>query len=1077
MLYIHLAALWGILLFYCCYCGSSTRKIFVCQTFGPKTAAVILFAASLSIRILLAGFGGFSTDISCFAAWAERMCETGPSGFYSEEVFTDYPPAYMYLLCLTGLLRRALHIPYASYAHLILLKLPSILCDLLCGYLLYRESSGRCLPRQRLFLSCAYLLNPAVILNSAVWGQTDSVLTLAISLMCLFLVKQRLPLSWLAFFVGLLIKPQMLLFAPILLIAVWDQVFGEGFHFPALKKNILWCLSGCGVFVCLSLPFGLQNVVKQYCSTVESYPYAAVNACNLWGFLGLNWVSQENVFWGLSYRLLGYLFILAAVIAVTAIGLRRKKDPMKYPYLGALLICTLFTFSVRMHERYLYPCMLLFMMAILYRPAKTAWISYGAFSLLHFYNAAFVLAFYDPENYDRRAPLLIAVSGGILLSVAFLYLFTTRSYFGYRNAVSEAHLTRRSYFGSQNAVSEAHLTRRFNPGSAKNLSCPPRPSVKNPPLKKADLALMALITIGYSLFALYDLGDTAAPQSAYSMTRYDTLSLRFDSLPFQRRIQTMSYYMAPVHDRHFTLSTEFTEGQTTETEILLENVFTWQQIPLEYSGSENPCEISLSLEDDSASLLELVFRDNEGNIITPSNASDYPALFDEQTLCPARSSFRNSMYFDEIYHGRTAYEFLHGLPAYETTHPPLGKILISLGVSLFGMTPFGWRITGTVFGILMVPPVYLFGKKLTKRTSGAALACVLFGFDFMHFTQTRIATIDVYITFFVILMYLFMFLYCQKSFYDTSLQKTFLPLGACGICMGLGIACKWTGFYAGAGLAVLFFSSLFERYREYRYAKRDPAGESNGMSHAHILKVFPANTRRTIAFCTVFFLLLPALIYLLSYLPFAGYYKEGLFSRMWHNQIAMYDYHSSLTASHPYSSRWYEWPVIKRPVWYYSSIVTGAYQKGGIREGISAFGNPLVWWAGIPAAFFMLFLWVKKKDKTAAFLTIGYLAQYLPWFFVTRITFLYHYFPSVVFVVMMIVYGLLKAFGDKSVEIPYFKAKKIPVQVFPLLVILYGAAVFALFLLFYPVLSGQPVDAAFVDRWLRWFDSWVLTAP
>ena len=31
-----------------------------------------------------------------------------------------------------------------------------------------------------------------------------------------------------------------------------------------------------------------------------------------------------------------------------------------------------------------------------------------------------------------------------------------------------------------------------------------------------------------------------------------------------------------------------------------------------------------------------------------------------------------------------------------------------------------------------------------------------------------------------------------------------LPLGVCGVCMGLGIACKWTGVYAGIGLPAGF---------------------------------------------------------------------------------------------------------------------------------------------------------------------------------------------------------------------------------------------------------------------------------
>ena len=117
----------------------------------------------------------------------------------------------------------------------------------------------------------------------------------------------------------------------------------------------------------------------------------------------------------------------------------------------------------------------------------------------------------------------------------------------------------------------------------------------------------------------------------------------------------------------------------------------------------------------------------------------------------------------------------------------------------------------------------------------------------------------------------------------------------------------------------------------------------------------------------------------------------------------------------------------------------------------------------------MIYLWARHKDRKAAFLLIGYLAQYLPWFFVTRVTFIYHYFPSVVFVVLMIVHGLLQwNFLNRTEE-----TRK---KSFLVLSVVYGLTVFGLFLLFYPVLSGQPVEASFVAKYLRWFGSWVLTS-
>jgi dolichyl-phosphate-mannose--protein O-mannosyl transferase len=126
-------------------------------------------------------------------------------------------------------------------------------------------------------------------------------------------------------------------------------------------------------------------------------------------------------------------------------------------------------------------------------------------------------------------------------------------------------------------------------------------------------------------------------------------------------------------------------------------------------------------------------------------------------------TYLNSTYFDEIYHARTAFENIHNVYPYEITHPPLGKLILSLGIRMFGMTPFGWRFMGTLVGVLMLPVFYLIAKGLFKRTSIAFCTTTLFAFDFMHFTQTRIATIDVYAVFFILFMYLFMWRYVTSA--------------------------------------------------------------------------------------------------------------------------------------------------------------------------------------------------------------------------------------------------------------------------------------------------------------------------
>ena len=132
----------------------------------------------------------------------------------------------------------------------------------------------------------------------------------------------------------------------------------------------------------------------------------------------------------------------------------------------------------------------------------------------------------------------------------------------------------------------------------------------------------------------------------------------------------------------------------------------------------------------------------------------------------------------------------------------------------------------------------------------------------------------------------------------------------------------------------------------------------------------------------------------------------------------------------------------------------------GIKEGISSFGNPLVWWLGIPAFFYIAYMAIRRKDQTGGFLVLSYLAQLLPWMPVARCTFIYHYFPSVPFVVLMVAYAVVLLVKDESKRI------KVMVAVCTVCVLL--------FVMFYPVLSGQAVAVEYVKSFLKWFETWQL---
>ena len=1032
---IHLFALLSLLLCGVCYTGFQNSSHFR-NTGSRRSLLLLVFGGALLLRLLLAyTTHGFSNDIACFAAWADRIFTLGPGQFYSAETFTDYPPGFMYVLYLVGALRSLLQIPYYSDLHILLLKMPAILCDIACGFLLYREAVKRLhfSELQGIFVSSAYLFQPAIILNSSCWGQVDSVYTLMVILMCLFLMEGNMLPAYAVYGLGILLKPQMLIFTPVLLAGIWDHVFLHDFSWRKFFYNLCGGLSViCGMFL-LCAPFGLTAAISQYTSTLGSYEYAAINAYNFWGLLGMNWIDQNTIFLFLPCKTWGTIVILLIVLFTFLIAARCRKEPSRYFCLGAFIILTMFLFSVRMHERYMYPALALLLFCCLYRPSTPLWKCFSGFAVLHFYNTANVLYHYDPQNYDRKAPIILLVSAGMLCCLYYFYKIIWKYYVhGEAGAATDAKpqptIGRRASGHTASTRSAAGLGQRLREYFLSPLE--PIPSEERIHFTKPDLCLLLAIGILYSCFALYDLGDRKAPTTTYDMSgELQAIELEFpeDALPV-----TMASYLAPWHQRHFGMDVKSNaeDSWTYLGEIILNNVFTWQDVSLQdllTQATENSTSdmsattryLRLSLTDNDASLIELVFLDANGNITRPLNADAYPTLFDESDLYPERYSFRNSMYFDEIYHGRTGYEMLHRMTAYETTHPPLGKDFIMLGIAIFGMTAFGWRCAGTLFGVMLVPLMWCFARRLTHKRWAGAMAGALIAAGFMRFSQSRIATIDIYGTFFILLGAYFMVWYCQ-SVLQNGVDGSLLPMALGGVAFGLGCASKWTGIYAGAGLAVLYLGVLYARWKQ-----KQPG--------------FWKEFRMAAVGGVAFYIVVPFLIYLASYLPY--WWKDPTFGLRdwWDCQTYMYWYHSTLKATHPFESRWYTWLLDLRPVWYYKN----SYLEAGLQGSIAGFYNPVICWAGLFCILLLLWRQVSARGTAkGAGVLILYASQLLSWMLVSRCTFMYHYFPSSVFALTAIVLVLTQMKRQD-------RAKKIGA----------GLCIAALvcFAWFYPVLSGLPV--------------------
>ncbi|MBO5293431.1 MAG: phospholipid carrier-dependent glycosyltransferase [Lachnospiraceae bacterium] len=542
-----------------------------------------------------------------------------------------------------------------------------------------------------------------------------------------------------------------------------------------------------------------------------------------------------------------------------------------------------------------------------------------------------------------------------------------------------------------------------------------------------------ILTLFYAFLLFYRIGCPDAPESFLKLTASEQNAIQLD-FGKNVRISEMEVYLGYQSNRTFSVWFYEENGESwmkLQEEQKIKSPFCWNSTCIDIGKASR--YLYLASCDEEAQIHEIVFLDEKGNRILPVNVGEYPMLFDEQELYPEYATYYYNSMFDEIYHGRTAYELIHDLPLYEISHPPLGKLMISLGIRFFGMTPFGWRFSSAVMGILLVPVIYCFAWKLWHDSRVALFCSILHCTEFMHFTLSRIATIDIHIAFFVIQMFLFMYCFLGQWFgTKENRKKEFVWLLLCGVSTGCAIATKWTGFYAAAGLAVLLFMALAYRLK---------TGKWNKTERSHC--VFLA------AVCLVCFIVIPFAIYMGSYLPYLSRNSgKGLLTIVIENAQFMLDYHRAVKTAHPFESLWYEWVIDRRPLW--DSVTRFA---DGTISSISTFGNPLILWSGIAAVIYNIYLFFLKKEKRALFLSVAYFSMLIPWLFVHRTVFIYQYFICTIFLILII--------GNALVH----RRKKYEMSFFLCLSVL-------LFLMFYPQLSGMQVPVDYTRHLLQWFPTW-----
>jgi dolichyl-phosphate-mannose-protein mannosyltransferase len=343
--------------------------------------------------------------------------------------------------------------------------------------------------------------------------------------------------------------------------------------------------------------------------------------------------------------------------------------------------------------------------------------------------------------------------------------------------------------------------------------------------------------------------------------------------------------------------------------------------------------------------------------------------------------------FDEVHYVPAARQMLEpGRPSevLNPMHPPLAKELIALSILSFGDSAFGWRYPAALFGALAIVAVYLCAMALFEAQESAIAAALIALFNQMVYVQARIAMLDIFaLAFGMLATACFM-----RGFRAVRPHRWF---ALAGIAFGCAAACKWSGLFPlVVSIAIVAIIRLLQGWKtEFADARREDWYRPDRWADFSWYHA---------AAC---FVLLPALVYLCTFVPLYGVSLPDLIEAQ---RRIFADNTTNAIPSHTYMSAWPSWPFLVRPVWY-------LFDKIG-EDHIAAvvfLGNPLVFWPSLLAIAVCMWDFVRHRSATAFLILSFYFGNYLALALMPRaLAFLYYYLPAATVLSLAPVYALTR---------------------------------------------------------------------
>ncbi len=438
-------------------------------------------------------------------------------------------------------------------------------------------------------------------------------------------------------------------------------------------------------------------------------------------------------------------------------------------------------------------------------------------------------------------------------------------------------------------------------------------------------------------------------------------------------------------------------------------------------------------------------------------------------------------------------------------HPEVGKWLIGLGEATFGMDPFGWRVAAAVVGTLSVLIMIRLVRRLTGSTLLGCTAGLLLTFDGLHFVMSRVALLDIFMSFF--LLAAVAALVVDRDWSRLRMArgvpidwsagpKDWGPLRGlwfrpwrllAGVMFGLAVGTKWNALFPLAAFGLLVWA--------WDSGARRALGVRRAWLRSLLVDALPAFFHLVVVAFVVYLIswtgwLMNAAEYekTLSDTQYGHYWgsyiekdASGLgevtqsLRSLWNYHQDVYTFHTRglVHSKHVYASDPQGWLVLNRPVGIDADLdikpgTDGceAAQDSTCLRQIILLGTPVLWWGGALALVYGLFAWVARRDWRFGLAVVGAASTWLPWLrYDDRPIFSFYAVATIPFTVIAttLVIGHLVGTARSSTRRRMFGT--VAAGTFVVLVVVN-------FAWFWPIYTDQLITTR---EWLQriWFRSWI----